>query len=335
MMPPKLGWNEVAAWSALLVLITTSFVLCGISISQSGGDQVRDGDEGEITKPILVLMGDSILDNVYWITDRSLDVEQQTKDAFGGRVHVVQLAVDASRTYDVLKGMKPKSEFVETRRNQNNPYPMDEDGRVYPLERLSAALRRVSPEQTARPTVVLSIGGNDVRDHLDKLSRGAGAVIQELEAAHFMDEYKAIVSRLQDEHECNVLLVFPYQIQNTHPKFYREGKLKGTALLDVYSGLFREISQIAVNRGLPIIDLSMTFDPSNDRHYGTTQIEPGIIGGQFLVDLIRFVMDRFDFGNTASTVFYGTRSHGIRQYKTEQYLYDQAIKQRNKDLKLI
>merc|ERR1719245_1057617 len=80
-------------------------------------------------------------------------------------------------------------------------------------------------------------------------------------------------------------------------------------LLKVIAFGFERICTVAEEYGLPVIDLSRTFDPSNAAHYGTTEIEPSNVSGQFIVDLIRHVVESFDFDKETrnSTVFYGLK----------------------------
>merc|ERR1719273_1775425 len=105
-------------------------------------------------------------------------------------------------------------------------------------------------------------------------------------------------------------------------------------LLKVMEFGFGQISAVAEEYGLPVIDLSQTFDPSNAAHYGTTEIEPSNESGQFIVDLVRHVAETFAFGkDQKSMVYYGLKgsikSGGVAD---ERKGYLQAMRARNKEL---
>eukprot|EP01084_Bolivina_argentea_P115767 205817_1 len=55
----------------------------------------------------IILMGDSVLDDFYWLKDNTLDVEQQCWNTFGDKIRITNLAVDESQTHQVLHGIRP------------------------------------------------------------------------------------------------------------------------------------------------------------------------------------------------------------------------------------
>ena len=93
---------------------------------------------------------------------------------------------------------------------------------------------------------------------------------------------------------------------------------------------------------LPVIDLSRTFDPSNEKHYGSTPIEPSNLSGQMIVDLIKFVCQKYDFNkddnSRESMIFYGNNKDGFMvEINDDDNIcnnYISWIKQRNKMLNL-
>lgn len=101
-------------------------------------------------------MGDSVLDNHYWLDRPADDVRAQTertlRDADTGRtIHVDNFAVDESTVACVLRGRMPAAQYREGRkRARMEPYPADQDGIVRPLSLL----------RKSRPTHVVSL-----RDH--------------------------------------------------------------------------------------------------------------------------------------------------------------------------
>jgi len=106
-----------------------------------------------------VLMGDSVLDTFYWLSDKRRDVrfeldrllKEDNKNA-----KCTNLAVDESTIYNVLYGIQPNRGYVRSRAwNKLEPYPVDNAGFVRPLY-----LVRNLKDPTH---VILSIGGNDAR----------------------------------------------------------------------------------------------------------------------------------------------------------------------------
>merc|ERR1711971_1473917 len=97
-----------------------------------------------------------------------------------------------------------------------------------------------------------------------------------------------------------------------------------------------EISRVAEVYKLPVIDLSRTFDPSIEDHYGSTEIEPSNVGGQYIVDLIRHIVDEYDFEAEESTskVYYGFKgSFQENENNTEKrWEYLEFLMERNKEL---
>merc|ERR1712129_310989 len=109
----------------------------------------------------------------YWLKDKTMDVRQQLFDTFGGKMKVTNLAVDESQSVDVLKGMAPSVIYVKARRAEAmSAYPIDDTGKVCPLDIIKRMVKDKELEIPAdsalqiQPTVVLSVGGNDMRVHL-------------------------------------------------------------------------------------------------------------------------------------------------------------------------
>lgn len=101
---------------------------------------------------------------------------------------------------------------------------------------------------------------------------------------------------------------------------------------------FTEISKVAEEYKLPIIDLSRTYDPTNPNHYGSDPIEPSNMGGQLTVNLIRFVTQQYDFGdeNRKSKVFYGLEeSITVEENMPDEGVYLKSITERNRRFGLI
>lgn len=93
----------------------------------------------------VALVGDSVLDNHYWLSRPEEDIREQTerklKTAHPSRnVQVLNFAVDESTVSCVLRGRAPASQYKNGRREAGmEPYPTDADGVVRPLPLLRNA----------------------------------------------------------------------------------------------------------------------------------------------------------------------------------------------------
>ncbi|ETO31771.1 hypothetical protein RFI_05347, partial [Reticulomyxa filosa] len=87
--------------------------------------------------PLLVLMGDSVLDNFFWLDDKSTDLEKVLDKTFEEKADILNLAVDESTIKSVLKGRKPAIQYVNGRKeNKLKAYPTQSSGKVEPLKNI-------------------------------------------------------------------------------------------------------------------------------------------------------------------------------------------------------
>merc|ERR1711964_943472 len=83
----------------------------------------------------IVLMGDSVLDDFHWLTNKKQDVRQQIADITGKPCH--NLAVDECEVLDVLNGKQPAIEYIQSRRKvfgNSYKYPVTRDRKVFMLD---------------------------------------------------------------------------------------------------------------------------------------------------------------------------------------------------------
>lgn len=103
----------------------------------------------------IALVGDSVLDDHYWLEHPADDVRAQTertlKLAYPDRpVEVHNYAVDESTVACVLYGRAPAAAFMKARKKAlMAPYPLEEDGLVKPL----LLLRKLKPTHVVSGTV--------------------------------------------------------------------------------------------------------------------------------------------------------------------------------------
>jgi hypothetical protein len=275
---------------------------------EQNGDLGDDEDESPPTPTHIILMGDSVLDDFYWLKDKALDVRQQIEDLYNDEVTVTNLAVDESTSSDVLNGMRPSSVYVNDRRNKKlPPYPVDKkrNGKVFPLRIIKRMLEsgEMSTEiagNEIKPTVVLSIGGNDVRAMLSNVNQQA--IVDGMKQLEMNAE--KIIHKLLTM-QMHVIMVICYE---PHHEFASGYGLQRDQLLQIMNIGVCNILLLAEKYGLPVIDLSRTFNPFDRSHYGSTVIEPSNKSGQFIADLVQCVFNYFPFNSKkpSSKIYHGT-----------------------------
>lgn len=115
----------------------------------------------------VALVGDSVLDDHYWLDRPKEDVREQTERtlrlAYPSRdVQVLNFAVDESTVKCVLRGRRPAAHYRQGReRARMERYPMEEDGVVRPLR----LLRDAKPSHVVRVSIAQIITMRRVASH--------------------------------------------------------------------------------------------------------------------------------------------------------------------------
>lgn len=253
-------------WYGTLVIIAVS-ILC-IIIWFIFGFRQRESRawNPSNTGNRILLVGDSTLDNAYWVHKGERDLTELFE--LEGKYDVLNYAVDNSRIADVMNGMSPEHVY---RNNRRYAYPVESNDKVEPMQHVGEA-----------NYVVLSIGGNDGRQRLSQGSTLAG----------LSAEYRALVQAIRAQ--CpKVILVIPYMpcfaIADPAMKTQR-----GT--VETFMNEWRKaVMQIGTELHLPVIDLSVDIDSEDRSYYGTTCIEPSEKGSQVIKDRIEKVIEEFTF----------------------------------------
>lgn len=228
----------------------------------------------ESTKKI-VLLGDSILDNFYWLGNKERDLTFILNEMLNEEGYVcLNFAVDESRLRDVTNGIKPRGTYSEAR---TYPYPVDENGFVVPLKLTG----EVSPELT-----VLSVGGNDFRVNIPRLIFGVDNFVSSVLSPVYRKEYEELIVKLKTISKHVILVSFftPYI-----------GAGSVYSLLAGYRDSIRKpwnefIHSIAKKHHVTLIDLDKLFDPYDRSHYGTTEIEPSDKTNEMMAKVIKSIV---------------------------------------------
>jgi len=198
---------------------------------------------------------------------------------------VANLAADGFTTADTLEGSKCVIS-VGMRGRQGvsagcDPLEYEEDGRFCPLTRLA----KLEPPPTH---VVLSVGGNDVREILRDMGK-LPQVVQEY-GPKYIDILDVCATVTP-----NIILMFQYR-----PSYFMEGGGYGVyqAIASIpgpgdpvqkmnmlMQTIYAPILNVAKDRRLAILDLPRTFDIFKDELY-SHQIEPSAQGGAVISALV-------------------------------------------------
>lgn len=259
----------------------------------------------------LVLLGDSVLDNFYWLDKQKEDVEYQMnhdlKKKFGRDFVCTNLALDETESKDIFEGKIPGSVYVKERANLKlKDYQTDDDGVFRPLNIIS----KIVPKPTH---ALLSIGGNDGRVVILTSIGDMSSVVKKLLSGGFETNYAKAVDEVLKLIPNTILVV----VYRPGPGFIVPLDMSNR----LYEALIPIIFKVGRERKLPIIDLSRTFNPLDTADYGSTPIEPSNKSGQYICDLTMKVLEDFKFGKNESKIYYGKGKHVVIDENKENYDY--------------
>lgn len=145
------------------------------------------------TQPTLVLIGDSTLDNVLWVTSPSSCIACQLRAA---GFNVLNYAADGFTSDDVLNGGKPLLSRA-ARESAGDSLPgwgtdAEESSLMLfePLKHVEDLVRKSGGNGSMPITVVLSVGGNDIR-HILKDMKAVESTVKRLHS-----NFAALLDRL-------------------------------------------------------------------------------------------------------------------------------------------
>jgi hypothetical protein len=274
----------------------------------------------------VVLMGDSVLDNYYWLEDPATylrpDLEKELKQELGEEWRCINLAVDETSTFDFHKRTPGQHGWRRYERGRERVFgqgdPQDQqyypasDGALHSLFNLRQ-LRNVK-------AVVVSVGGNDV--YLQESIQRALALSVLPWKRHvgrdvgdqFGQRLRLVLQGIRDA--APGALIVPVVVYHPHYEYSIAGlnsgligalaKLGQRALLSTATApMIKQFLRLAREDHLPVIDLSRTLDPCNYAHYGTgapdasnslgapwSGAEPSNMSSHFIAQLVCHVVDQ-------------------------------------------
>lgn len=223
----------------------------------------------------IVLLGDSILDNFYWLENKDRDLTTVINEKLTEHDFICfNFAVDESKLEDVINGCVPKQVYSEAR---PYPYPVDESGRVVPLK----LTEDIKPDY-----IFLSIGGNDFRINIFKMLFGVEYFISHVLTTDYRQKYEDLIIKLKQMSKRVVLVSF------FTPYLGPESRYK---LLESYREILREhwnefISHLAKKHKLILVDLDKLYNPYDRTHYGSTEIEPSDLMTEKMAEIVKSIV---------------------------------------------
>ena len=275
----------------LIIVFIINLLIMGNS---DGKKKIKSENENENSSNYneLVLLGDSVLDNFYWLDNKKEDVEFQMNRKFKKmnlKFICSNLALDETETHNIFNGKIPSKVYSNERIVEGmKNYEVEKDGYFRPLN----LIKEKKPSHA-----LLSIGGNDARVSLSYYRGNINTVIANLLDNSFEYNYNKALDEVIKLIP-NVIVVIVYR---PGPGFILDSKTTN----DLYNRLIPILLKACRERNLPVIDLSRTFDPNKSKYYGSTPIEPSNFGGEIICDLTIKVLEDFKFQQDKSKIYYG------------------------------
>ena len=225
----------------------------------------------------IILIGDSVLDNFYWLEDKESDLRAELiKSGY----HCDNFAVDEAQFSDVVNGMTPRNIYSE---NRSYPYPISDDGKVYPLD----LLQNIKNKENSM--VVLSVGGNDMRVSIGALLFGVDAFVDRFLSKNNVDLYEKAIETIL-KYSNKLVLVVTYIPCVSEMSIY---KLLSHLADPIYSKWREFITKTAKKYNVAVLDLSETFDRYNREHYGSTVIEPSNLSNKCIARCLEHIYNNY------------------------------------------
>lgn len=272
---------------------------------------------------IIALIGDSTLDNIFWTRDEPDCVERRLQSMMVEGDVVLNLAVDGFTTTDVLNGAF-RDKAVKSKHHPHK--------RTKPLEVL---------QQTSHVTdVVLSVGGNNVREQLPQLAQVAltqkiddikaliTGITQEITAD--LIQILTQIKKLKPEADVTLMLQYTPDINNDIYNIYAFLNLlayqqnsvalataMGLGSLDpvpflhhMMSTIYRPVLEYAAANNIPVIDMASSFDHTDTSLY-LSQIEPSAKGSVLISQLIQSVVYNHDYSGPSIIYHQSSRTNKV------------------------
>jgi lysophospholipase L1-like esterase len=179
-----------------------------------------------MAKNHVVLLGDSTIDNIYWVDDHKKCIPGILREYLNEEEwKITNYAADGFTTKNMLEGAVPHISYRV--RLNDDPFPIEEGEVFEPLKELKKL-----HEKERVTHIILSVGGNDVRVILNRMEKLLSVF------PTFQKNYEEIVNELLSITP-NVIVMTQYRPsfhQDRHYRVYQA--MKSIPFLGGNSGLF-------------------------------------------------------------------------------------------------
>lgn len=201
-------------------------------------------------------IGDGILDNFYKLGDKKKDLRDEVS-RLGFDVN--NYAVDGAKMSSIIKGIEPRDEL---KKNRHYPYPIQKDGKMYPLKSL-LNFKKLCGDKAKDDMVVISIGGIDIKSKMKYVLLGADKLVKEVATDDFKANYRSLLKEATENFNKVIIIsvYLPYLgIGSSHGMYTPFSR-------PVIEKWNKFIKGMAKEFNVSIFDLSETLNPSDRSHY--------------------------------------------------------------------
>jgi lysophospholipase L1-like esterase len=244
------------------------------------------------------LVGDAILDNFYWLSDREKDLKKEISN-LGYNVH--NHAVDHVKVSDILDGIVPHELYIKSR---SYPYPTDKDGKIYPLKlilkhnktnksfaNIYSGLNPICGTNSNHDNmVVISMGGNDIFSKFKNIILGVDYFFGSVVTSDFISNYEKIIETIKANCQKIVLvsIYLPYLGVGSSYGLYSP---MAKPIMDKWHIFIHNIGR---KYNIPVLDLSRTLNIGERTHYGTDDTRASNLTNICVAKCIAYIHSNYD-----------------------------------------
>jgi hypothetical protein len=237
----------------------------------------------------IYLIGDAILDNFFWLTNKSQDLKYELTQ-FKYNVH--NYAADGTTVKGVLTQTTPDKNLVKFR---SYPYHLKE-GKLHQIQELANKFNKnygfkcIHNSLDSKAMIVLSIGGNDMKHKSETLFLNMDNFINSILTKEFVNNYEQIITFSQS---CTNKVVL---IANYTPFIGRTAKMATYAAYakDVIEKWNRYLDSLAKKFNIPLLDLNRTLDCLDRSHYGDLEIHCSNKSSKCIAECLDYIYRHYD-----------------------------------------
>jgi len=247
-----------------------------------------------MSKAVIHLLGDAILDNYAQLRIPENDLRKELSE-LGFTVN--NCAVDEVKVSDILNGIIPKDVYI---RGRTYVYPQDKDGKMFPLNSVLSTIGvnksfvsvygGIHAPRGADNMVVISMGGNDIRPHVNKIILGAQYFIGSVVTEKFILDFDKVIEMVKTGCTKIVLvsIYLPYLGVGSSYGLY------SPVAKPIINKWNKFIYDMGKKYNIPVLDLSRTLNVGNREHYGKDDTRVSNISNKCMADAINYIYKNYD-----------------------------------------